>query len=98
MDVMTRIALLAATAAAALSIASPAFAGEWWRSCGGIRYEGCDGISRGPYAHFGRRGHGYGGGHRGYGGVVVIPRGQIAIPSGQIIINRATGGGAFFRY
>ncbi len=56
--------IFAALVAAGLAGATlPADAGghEWWRSCGGHAYEGCDGIPRGPYAHgYGHyRGHGY---------------------------------------
>ena len=41
--------ILAAVMAAGVLAATPADA-QWWRSCGGHAYEGCDGVQRGPYA------------------------------------------------
>lgn len=59
---MKSIFLVAVMAAGLVAVAmpQPAQAGghESWRSCGGMYYEGCDGIARGPYAADHRRGYG----------------------------------------
>lgn len=77
------IAMLAAIALWS-AIPTPANAGghEWWRSCGGHTYEGCDGVRRGPYAD---RRHQPGRVHRGHQG----HRGD------GIVRGRERGGGAY---
>lgn len=73
---MLRILFLAALAAAFVGFGGlePAAAGghEWWRSCGGHTYEGCDGVPRGPYAH-GHRGAGHADFGRGTRGGYYVP-------------------------